>query len=177
MLVYMSLIETDSDKEKFATIYKEYKALMFHVATRILGDTKDSEDVVHDAFVKVAEIIDKIESAKCPKTRSLVVTIVERKAIDLYRQRKNRKVLYLDAENINVPSKEDFRLDPDRPPIVEAIALLPTKYRELLLLKYDNGFSEKELSALLSMSEANVHKTIQRAKKKLSDILMKLEEE
>jgi len=175
MLIYLSLIETDSDKEKFEIIYTEYKALMFHVANNILGDTRDSEDIVHDAFVKVAEIIEKIDTAKCPKTRNLVVTIVERKAIDLYRQRKRRKTISLDEEMINVPSAADLQANQDRTPITEEIALLPTRYRELLLLKYDSGFSEREIAALLSMTEANVHKTMQRAKEKLGQILEKME--
>lgn len=176
MLIYLALIDTDSDKEKFEIIYTEYKDLMFYVASKILGDTRDSEDIVHDAFVKIAEIIEKIDTAKCPKTRNLVVTIVERKAIDLYRQRKRRKTVFLDEELINVLSVEDIQADPDRPPIAEAIALLPTRYRELVLLKYDSGYSEREIAALLSMTEANVHKTMQRAKEKLGQILGKLEE-
>ena len=175
MLIYLALIETDSDKEKFEIIYTEYRSLMFFVANRILGDTRDSEDAVHDAFVKIAEIIEKIDTAKCPKTRSLVVTIVERKAIDLYRQRKRRKTVSLDEELINVPSAADFQTDPERPLLAEAIVLLPTRYRELLLLKYDSGFSEKEIADLLSMTVANVHKTMQRAKEKLGQILEKME--
>ena len=55
--------------------------------------------------------------------------------------------------------------------IESAIVALPAKYRELLLLKYDNGLTEKEIAGALSMTEANVHKTIQRAKKRLSQIL------
>lgn len=176
MLIYLALIGTDSDKEKFEIIYTEYKALMFYVANKILGDARDSEDVVHDAFVKIAEIIGKIDTAKCPKTRSLVVTIVERKAIDLYRQRKRRKTVSFDEELVNVPSVADIHASPDRPLIAEAIVLLPTRYRELVLLKYDSGYSEKEIAALLSMTEANVRKTMQRAKEKLGQILEKLEE-
>ena len=51
------------------------------------------------------------------------------------------------------------------------MALLPTRYRELLFLKFDNGYSEREIAVMCSMTEANVKKTIQRAKKKLESIL------
>lgn len=57
------------------------------------------------------------------------------------------------------------------------VGLIDLLYRELLLLKYDSGFSEKEIAVLLSMTEANVHKTIQRAKTKLSKILEEQEAE
>ena len=50
LVFYVSLIESDDNKTKFEIIYEEYKNLMYYVANQILGDTKDSEDVVHDAF-------------------------------------------------------------------------------------------------------------------------------
>lgn len=55
---------------------------MFYIANKILGDTRDSEDTVHDAFLKIIEIIDDIKDVESPQTRSLIVTITENKAID-----------------------------------------------------------------------------------------------
>ena len=173
LLFYISLIESDDDKTKFEIVYDEYKNLMFYVANEILGDTKDSEDVVHDAFLKVIKIIDRIHDPRCPQTKNLVVTIVERTAIDLYRKRKRRQIIPLDEETINVPTSFETDYVIERSSIARAIAMLPTRYRELLLLKYDSGLSEKEISEVLSMTEANVHKTIQRAKKRLSEALEK----
>lgn len=171
LVFYISLIESDENKTKFEIIYEEYKNLMFYVANQILGDTKDSEDVVHDAFLKIIAIIDRINDPKSPKTKNLVITIVERKAIDLYRKRKRRQIVPLNEETINVPSSLEPESVIEQSSIARMIAMLPTRYRELLLLKYDSGFSEKEISELLSMTEDNVHKTIQRAKKRLSAII------
>lgn len=60
--------------------------------------------------------------------------------------------------------------------IAFAIAALPAKYWAVLLLRYDNGFSEEEAAQIMSMSLENVHKTIQRAKKRLKQILEEREE-
>ena len=57
-------------------------------------------------------------------------------------------------------------------PAVQALAL-----RQLLLLKFDCGYSEKEIAQMLSMSRENVKKTIQRAKTKLTAILDELEQD
>ena len=51
--------------------------------------------------------------------------------------------------------------------------MLPARYRELLLLKYDSGYSEREIALMCSMTPANVKKTIHRAKKKLESLLEK----
>lgn len=171
MLLYLSMIESDGDRSKFEIIYREYRDLMLYIANRILGDTRDSEDVVHQAFLKIIGILDKIEEPKCHKTRSLCVTIVERTAIDLYRRRQREKTVSLDEEYANVPDTAQIAAAADRADLAAAIASLPTRYREVLLLRYDSGFSDREIAGLLSMSEVNVRKTIQRAKERLSRML------
>ncbi len=171
MLIYLTLIESDAEKSKFEIIYHEYCDLMFHVADKILNNRQDSEDTVHQAFLKIIEVLEKIDEPKCPKTRGLVVTVVERKAIDLYRKKKKSVIVELDEEYYNVPAPSDFEAVNGMSDLAKAIAMLPTRYRELLLLKYDSGFSEREIAQLLSMTEANVKKTIQRAKAKLGTIL------
>ena len=171
MLIYLQMIETDESKSKFEIIYLAYKNLMLHTANKILGDTHDTEDVVHEAFLKIIKIIDQIESPQCPKTRNLVVTIVERTAIDLYRKRQRKHFVSFEEEYINVPTPDDIEGIYERTDLAVAMASLPTKYRELLLLRYYNGFSEAEVAQILSMSQDNVHKTIQRAKKKLEKVM------
>ena len=61
--------------------------------------------------------------------------------------------------------------------IAAAIAALPTRYREVLLLRYDNGFSYSEISKALDMTEAAVRKTVQRAKEALQRTLQIQEED
>ena len=63
---------------------------MFHVANQILRNDQDAEDAVHDAFLAIAEHIRKFSRLERHKTRAFVVTIVENKAIDLYRRKARR---------------------------------------------------------------------------------------
>lgn len=171
MLIYLSMIESEDDKSKFETIYREYRDLMLYIANRILGDRKDSEDMVHQSFIKLLDVLGKIEEPRCHKTRALVVTVVERTAIDLYRRRRRENTVSLDEEYINVSDTAQVDAVADRADLAAAMASLPTRYREVLLLRYDSGFSNREIAGLLSMSEGNVRKTIQRAKDKLGRTL------
>lgn len=171
MLIYLAMIDSDADKSKFEIIYNTYKKLMLYHANKILGDTNDTEDVVHESFLKIIKIIDQIEDAKCPKTRNLIVTIVERTAIDLYRRRQKLQIITMDEEYINVPALQAIEDLHGKVDLAAAMAMLPTRYREVLLLRYDSGFTEAEVAVILSMSQENVHKTVQRAKKKLGEIL------
>ena len=66
--MYMMMIDTPEDQSKFEIIYRQYGALMFYIANKILNHKQESEDAVHQAFVKIAENIDKINEPICPKT-------------------------------------------------------------------------------------------------------------
>lgn len=177
MLLYIQMLETPEEKSKFEQLYLGYRDLMFYVANGILHNRQDSEDVVHESFLKIIKIIDKIENSKCPKTRSLIVIITERTAIDLYRRHQKVTVIPLDEEQLCLPSSIEIETTEKKTDLALAMAKLPAKYRAVLLLRYDHGFSEVEITQILSMSVDNVHKTIQRAKKKLERILKEQEED
>ena len=163
MFLYLAMIDSDADKSKFEILYSEYKNLMYYTANRILHNSSDAEDVVHQAFLKVIEILDTISSPRCHKTRALLVTITEHKAIDLYREKQRRNVLPLAEEYIGAAP-------------AAAIASLPPRYRSVLLLRYDCGYSNAEIANILDTTEPNVRKLIQRAKEKLSAALSGMEE-
>lgn len=167
MFIYLAMIDSPEEKLKFELIYERYKNLMFYTANSVLGDTRDSEDVVHDAFIKIIEIIDDISDPNSPQKRCLIVTITENKAIDLYRKRKVKTVVPFEEEYIGVPEQSMINQIEENDRLVKAIALLPGKYREVLLLKYSHGYSMDEIAMILSMSKENVKKIIQRARKKL----------
>ena len=164
MLIYLQMIETPEERSKFEQIYLEYKNIMFHVAFKILNNEQDAEDAVHQAFVKIAENIKKIGEPRCPKSRSYIVIIVERTAIDLYHRNKNHSTVELNEElaGIAVPYEGDNTL-------TRCILNLPARYREMILLRYRHGYSVREVSNMLGISLPAAIKLDQRAKAKLRE--------
>lgn len=162
MLIYMTLIDSDEEQSKFEQIYHKYKGLMFYIANGILQNEHDAEDAVHQAFIKIAENMKKIGEVDCPKTKGFIVTIVENKAIDLYRKKKKQTQteLFEEVGGIQVEYSGDDEL-------VKCILKLDVRYREVILLKYHYGYSLREIARILGISESNAVKLDQRAKKKL----------
>ena len=159
--LYLQIIENDDDKMKFERLYIQYRDQMYHVALRILKNSFDAEDAVHQAFISIIKNLNEISSIKCPETHSYVVVIVERKAIDIIRGRSKYVAEYdLDQQGLDIPLPGDHGL-------ADALARLPARYREILLLKYDCGYSTRELSQILGIKRANVQKLIWRAKRAL----------
>ena len=171
MLVFTQMLEAPDERLKIEEIFHTYGNLMFHVANKILNNDHDAEDAVQQAMFAIYQNLEKFSEIKCPQSRSFIVTIVERKAIDLYRAKQRNAVVPFEEESINVPAPSVVDAAAERTDLAKAMALLPTRYRELLFLKFDNGYSEREIAVMCSMTEANVKKTIQRARKKLESIL------
>lgn len=162
MLIYLQMIESEEDKTRFEALYDRYRCLMFSAANRILNNPTDAEDAVHQAFVSIIENLDRIREVDCPQTRSYVVIITEHKAIDQIRARRHiAEEAEIDAlAGLEIPLPGDGGL-------ADAMAKLPARYREVLLLRFDNGYSTREIAKMLDMKEDSARKLIWRSKEAL----------
>ena len=153
MIIYLQMIESDEDKSKFEQLYIMYKGLMFHVAMKILKNEFDAEDAVHQAFLSLIENLKKISDVKCPKTRAYIVIITERKAIDIIRSRSKLVDMEFWESTYGIEI-----------PLPGAMARLPAAYRDILLLRYYNGYSVREISSMLHIKKDTAQKQLWRAK-------------
>ena len=166
MLEYLTAIETETDRARFEEMYLAYRGLMYHVAYHILKNPQDAEDAVHQSFVKLAEHMADIPGGPCPRMRNLVVTVAERKAIDLSRSCQRHLVEELDEQAL-----ADWPAPAPGGSLADAMASLPPRYREVLLLKYYNGYSAREIAGFLSATPDAVTQVLHRARRKLAEIL------
>ena len=165
MIIYLQTIDDSSDKVKFERLYLHYQAFMYRIAYHILKNKQDAEDAVHNAILSIAKNIEKIEDPISRRTQGYIFIIVERKAIDLYRERKLKECDELSESKIGI----SYPL-PDEHDLVWCITQLPPRYRQVIFLKYSHGYSVKEIADILGISHAAASKLDQRAKKKLEEI-------
>ena len=166
MLTYLQMIETEEDRVKFKELYERYRGWMFHAANQILRNQDDAEDAVHEAFVTIIKNLEKIGEIDCPKTRSFIVIIVESKAIDIYRKRKRRKETVSYDELVDVIAGTEVSLPGDNG-LADALVKLNPRYREVILLRHDNGYTTKEIAKIYGMTPSAVEKLLWRAKNAL----------
>lgn len=165
MLIYLQLIDDPADRVKFEDLYRTYRGLMLYVANRILRNQQDAEDAVHEAFLAVAGNFQKISEVKCPKTKAYLVTIVENKAINRYNEKKRHPTGELAEETAGI--SVEYHGDDG---LARCMLKLPARYREFLLLKYDQGFSIPEIAQLMGITEDASYKLHQRAKDRLETL-------
>ena len=168
MLVYLQTLETPEEKSKFEIIYLENRDLLFRIANNILHNPQDAEDAVHYAFLKLAENMHKLGDADSPKTKGYIIAIVENKAIDMYRRKQAHPQLeYMDeVVGIEVQYNGENAL-------AGCILKLPPRQRNVVILKYNYGYTIKEIARILDTTYQNVQKIDQRAKENLKELCRK----
>lgn len=163
MLIYALTLVKPADRPKLERLYLEYRSVMFCAANEILHNEHEAEDAVQQAFVKIAENLDKVPDELSNKTKAFVVTIAENTAIDRYRKLKRNNDCELCEQSYGIKADSADEL-------VNCILKLPARYRQFILLKYYHGYSTREIARLLGMSSAAASKTAQRAKQRLEQL-------
>lgn len=175
MLIFLAMLEDEGDSGKFTELYQRYKGLAFWVAKQIIGDDYLAEDVVQEAFTRIAKNFSKISiknDISCNKTKSFIVIVVERTAIDFYRKRKR-----IQQWEVYPEKWESSLFAVENPPLKEESAVycamkeLPKKYSEILFLHYVNGLSSYEIGSVLKIKDSTVRTRIARGKRELEKLL------
>lgn len=173
---YLSILDTDEDKNKFEALYIEYRNDMYNIAFSILHNREDAEDAVHDAFVSIANNFEKINKISCQEIKYYFVTIVRNVSINLYNGNKRRNKYCEEFEDFktSVDPKVFERFNYQL--LVEKISELPSIYKDIIYLYYHEELTAKEISKILKITPETVWKRAERAKKLLKEILEKGEQ-
>lgn len=149
MLIFLlAALESEEDRRKFAVIYEQHHTRLENAAMWILKNQTDAEDAVQNAFMQVIRHFEKISEIPCKDLPFWLISIVKNEALMILRKKK--KVILLedwDAVERGVPDITEYAK------LVELFARLPDTYRAVLEMKYLLGYSYKEISIRLGISE------------------------
>lgn len=74
LTLYLSLISTEAERSRFDEVYSQCRKQMIVIATSILKNEDDAEDVVHDVFYSIAsshtDILEKLDNPQDLKNYS-----------------------------------------------------------------------------------------------------------
>jgi RNA polymerase sigma-70 factor (ECF subfamily) len=129
-----------------------------------LSRREDVEDVVMEVFGIAFRNIHSLQKAESPKLWLLVVA--RRKAMDCLRRSYRRPELPLDAaSDLPSPSSETMREQ-----VRSMVERLPEMHRDVLILKYVNGFETAEVAKIVKKSEKATNSMLQRARQSLREL-------
>ena len=64
MLIYLELLATPEEKDKFQALYERYYGLLLHIANQILRNHHDAEDATQEAFLAVVKNLGQYRTEK-----------------------------------------------------------------------------------------------------------------
>ncbi len=164
-MIYLTLIDTPEDKTKFLNLYELYKHFIWSKCFEVLHDGQLAEDATHEAFIKIARNMSKVKDVESNATKSYLIIIAKNSAIDIYRKRSRQMQHETGLDEADL--LEYLQVEPEAESdnnMTEILANMAAIYRDVLLLKYSNEFTNKEIAKTLGISEAVVRQRLKRGK-------------
>lgn len=156
-----------NDTSAFSTLYDQYVDKIYYKCLSLTKDKQLAQDLTHDIFVKIFITIKKFNFQSSFAT--WVYRITYNFCIDFLRKQQKQQILRLDEEedyvDDDIGDEELFAIAVDKLEIV--LANIPPEDKAILLMKYQDELSLKDIMQMLDISESATKMRIKRAKEKV----------
>lgn len=155
--------------EEWYSLYSDdiYNFLIYYI------NKTDAEEVLHESFLKVFKSLGSYQGKASPKT--WLIKIARNTAIDHLRRNKRVLTKLKDMFLLETPkSPEEITiLNEDIAELYKQINNLPSKYREVIILRGIMQLSVNETAKITGWSQQKVNLNYFRAKNKLKESYFK----
>lgn len=154
----------NGDAEGFTELCNRYYPAMVAIAHSVLDDRHLAEDAAQQAFAKAAVKLPQLKKEN--RFAGWLAVICRNIAKDIARRTENLQ----SADELSIAATEP-RDDETTEVVRQAISKLPASARELIFLRFYDGMSYEQISAVLGISEQAINGRLRRVKKKLAGYL------
>lgn len=156
----------NGDKKEFKALYDEYVHKALGTSVNIVKNREMAKEAVQETFIRVFKYIGQFDESKAFDPWFFQILINECNRI----LAKEAKVTRLhrsigEDEEFAAAEKVYYR------ELKEAIANLPEMYRVPIILKYLQGFSEKEIAEVLNINQNTIKTRLKKGKELLRNTL------
>jgi RNA polymerase sigma factor (sigma-70 family) len=161
------LIEACVARERWAQqrLYEEFYPKMMGVCLRYANDDSDALDILHEGFIKIF----KPNTSLTAWVRRVMVNT----SIDYYRKNTRRRTDDLDTAYNLSSDTPDAVSQCSEQDILLAVQQLTPAYRAVFNLYVIEGFSHREISEQLNITESTSRSNLVKARLKLQALLTK----
>jgi len=150
--------------ESFGALYERYHSAMVALAYSMLGDRDLADDAAQETFAIACQKLGTLR--RRDKFAGWLASICRNTARSILRSKGK-------SSTVNFQERVGNQTDTDhsRDAIREAVFKLKSSDRELIVLRYYNGFSQAQISNVLDISPQAVNGRLVRAKRKIAKYL------
>ena len=177
MVVDAELIRTaqSGDRDALVKLLREIESHVYRTAYYILGNEQDAMDAAQEALIRIYTKINSYEEKALFKT--WVQRIVTNICIDKFRRKK--PTVSIEEHDMNFSNdqnvEDEIVLTDIAKDIREAIDQLPEHHRAVVILRYMEDFSYKEIADSLDLPLNTVKSYLFRARQQLQHLLHEYE--
>ncbi len=165
------------DARGFDDLFGECAADVHAYAISLLGDRAAAEDVTALAFERLYRSRLRLDADR-GTPRAWLFAIARNAALDELRRRRRRPQLELDEGLAGeLPTADPLDRLARRTIVRDALAALPIRERELVLLKFHGQLTNGELARALGISESNAGTRLHRALTRLRECCAELDQQ
>ena len=154
-----------------AELYTRHRLPLTRMAALLLGDMASAEDAVQEVFVKLWARPELLSGVASPS--SYLRTAVVNRVRSTQRRRKTERdhpVWYVpDVE----PAETTALLPLEHREVLEAVQALPTRQREVLILRYWADLTEADIARTLGVTRGTVKSTASRGMRAVTAQLLR----
>ncbi len=103
---YLSMVETEEERNLISDLYTRYEQKMYYAALGILHNQHSAEDAVHEAFLRIINNLHKLYFENDKKTEALVVIIVKNVALNMLKKDNRTTGEYIMTYVSNMPKND-----------------------------------------------------------------------
>ncbi|HEX4104201.1 MAG TPA: sigma-70 family RNA polymerase sigma factor [Candidatus Paceibacterota bacterium] len=162
----------------FGTLFEHYQPMIYRFVLVKVARREDAEDITHQVFLAAWQNIKGYKYQGHPFS-SWLYQIARNQVVDHYRAKKNETSLEkMDPEYFVLPASATFdlslKLDVEK--VRKAIGELKSDYQDIIVFRFIEELSLKEIAQMLHKSEGAVKLMQHRAIKELQRIMGESEE-
>ncbi|MGE3062311.1 MAG: RNA polymerase sigma factor [bacterium] len=158
------------DKELFALLLRKYERIVNSIIYSMVFDIETTKDLTQETFIKAFENLNSYSEEH--EFKPWVIKIARNHTIDYIRKKK--KTISIEELDYEIPDNKNLHgLDEmqQQKALEKAMARLKEDDRTLLIMKYKEGFSNKEIAEAMEIPENRVNVKLFRAKEKMRELL------
>ncbi len=164
------------DPEAFAQIYDKYVEPLYRYIYFKVASQQDAEDLTSEVFIKMYNYIAEQQN-RVNNLRALLYQIARNLVIDFYRKKAKADVVREEEVLLNIKDdrQQSFfktvEIASEIEQVENSLRKIKDEYREIIILKYIEELSIKEIADILNKSQGAVRVLIHRALKVARDVL------
>lgn len=183
--IYLALeaIENEDERVYIGQLFEKYAVYVKRYAQSILHNEQDADDVTGSVFLKIIKYRDRFTYISETMLKGRLALITRCSCMDYMKKKRNHSHKSISDFSEDDGNTKDYEISDDFDilrnmiqretveKLYEALQMLQSPANEIVMMRYFNEMSSKEIADILEMNDSTVRTILERSLKKMKKVL------